>query len=196
MTDGYNPDFLIGFYRKPKYPWETSVRPAIVIHFYELPDYAPRERRKHERPKENTVKMKSPVLIIALAIMALCAGIQMAYSQTLQWQVPNFGLINLNIKTSEALVAYDGINKVALAGASLPVYTDPKGLIALQIGAVAPWQSNEASVQPYIAIGHDIAKEIPILQQFNSFHINLIGRYDSGNGRAGAGIGASYSFAE
>jgi hypothetical protein len=53
MTDGYHPDFLIGFYRKPKYPWETSVKPAIVVHFYELPQTLSerdfKERRRFRR---------------------------------------------------------------------------------------------------------------------------------------------------
>jgi len=53
MTDGSYTDFLIGFYRKPKYPWETSVKPAIVVHFYELPqtlsDRDFKERRRFRR---------------------------------------------------------------------------------------------------------------------------------------------------
>jgi hypothetical protein len=53
MTDGFYTDFLIGFYRKPKYPWETSVKPAIVVHFYELPQTATerdfKERRRFRR---------------------------------------------------------------------------------------------------------------------------------------------------
>jgi hypothetical protein len=53
MTDGTYSDFLIGFYRKPKYPWETSVKPSLVVHFYELPktlnerDF--KERRRFRR---------------------------------------------------------------------------------------------------------------------------------------------------
>ena len=134
--------------------------------------------------------------LIAIAVFLTAIGVRQAFADTLQWQVPNFGLVNLNLTTTEALVGYDGINRVALAGVSLPVYTDPKGIITLQLGAVSPWQSNEATVQPYIAAGHDIAREIPILAQFKSFHLNVFSRYDSGNGKAGAGASASYSFAQ
>ena len=132
--------------------------------------------------------------IIGLVLLGSLSG--KALADNLQWQIPNFGLVNLNLTTSEALVGYDGIKKVALSGVSLPVYTDPKGIVTLQLGAVSPWQSNEATVQPYIAAGHDIAREIPILAQFKSLHLNVFGRYDSGNGKPGAGISFSYSFAQ
>jgi hypothetical protein len=47
MTDGYHPDFLIGFYRKQKYSWEFAVKPAIVVHFYEMPDVFFKKDRRH-----------------------------------------------------------------------------------------------------------------------------------------------------
>jgi hypothetical protein len=114
--------------------------------------------------------------------------------QPIVWQTP-YGTFGIPLNATEALIGYDGINKVAIAGFSLPVYTDPKSIIALSVGAVAPWQTNEASIQPYIAIGHDIAREIPYLSSYTSFHLNTFGRWDSGNGKAGAGISSSYGFA-
>lgn len=132
-------------------------------------------------------------LLIGAVLGGFCA---VARADTLQWQTP-VGLINLNLTTTEALLGYDGILRQAVGGASLPVYTDPKGIVALQLGAIAPWPvGNQATIQPYIALGHDIAREIPGLSQFQSIHLNAFGRYDPGLGKAGAGISFSYSFAE
>jgi hypothetical protein len=130
--------------------------------------------------------------LVVLGMLAVW-GVERACADTLQWQTP-MGTFGLPFTATESLLAYDGINKVAVAGFSLPVYTDPKGIVALQLGAVAGWQTNEALVQPYVALGHDIAREIPFLAQYNSFHLNLFGRWDSGNGKAGAGVGVSYGF--
>jgi len=112
----------------------------------------------------------------------------------LTWQTP-YGTFGLPYTATEALIGYDGIIKEAIAGFSLPVYTDPKGIIALQVGAIAPWQTNQATIQPYVAAGHDLLREIPYLSQFQSAHLNLFGRWDSGSGKAGAGISFSYGFA-
>lgn len=114
--------------------------------------------------------------------------------QPIVWQTP-MGTFGIPLNATEALVGYDGINKQAIAGFSIPIYTDPKQLIALSVGAIAPWQTNEATIQPYVGIGHDIAREIPYLQDYKSCHLNLFGRWDSGNGKAGAGLSASYAFA-
>lgn len=113
----------------------------------------------------------------------------------LQWQVPYVGTINLNLTTTEALLGYDAVLKQAIGGASLPVWTDPKGIVALQLGAVAPWPTNDATIEPYIAAGHDIAKEIPGLNEYKSLHLNLFGRYATDQGKAGLGLSFSYSFA-
>ena len=131
-------------------------------------------------------------IYIVIGIIALAVA---SRADALQWQTP-MGLINLNLTTTEALLGYDGILKEAIGGASLPVWTDPKQIVALQVGAVAPWPTNGASVQPYVALGHDIAREIPGLNQYKSIHLNAFGRYDSENGKAGAGVSFSYSFAE
>jgi hypothetical protein len=121
-------------------------------------------------------------------------GESSAYADPLVWQTP-YGTYGLPFSATEALIGYDGITKEAIAGFSLPVYTDPKGIVALQVGAIAPWQTNQATIQPYVAAGHDILREIPYLSQFQSAHLNVFGRWDSGSGRAGAGISFSYGFA-
>ena len=131
-----------------------------------------------------------PVIVLAILI----AGVWQARADSLVWQTP-YGTVGLPFSATEALIGYDGILKESIAGVSLPVYTDPKGIVSVQLGAVAPWQTNQATVQPYVAAGHDILREIPYLSQFQSAHLNLFGRYSSGTGKAGAGISGSYAWA-
>lgn len=131
-------------------------------------------------------------IILMLGILALFYKSSIAGDLT--WTTP-IGTFGLPFNATEALIGYDGINKQAIAGASLPIWTDPKNIVVLQLGAIAPWQTNEVGVQPYIGLGHDILRDIPALQGYQSLHLNLFGRWDTGNGRAGAGIGFSYAFA-
>lgn len=133
--------------------------------------------------------MKRIVMLLAILVMppTWCAA------QGLTWQTP-IGTIGIPLEATEALVGYDGVVKQAIAGLSLPVYVSPGDLIALQLGAVAPWQTNGPTIEPYVAAGHDIAREIPGLSQYKSLHINVFGRYVSNQGKAGAGISCSYSF--
>jgi len=134
--------------------------------------------------------------ILMLCAVGLLWPLKPAAADTLQWQTP-VGLINLNLTTTEALMGYDAVLKQAVGGVSLPVYSDPKQIVALQLGAVAPWPvGNQATIQPYIALGHDLAREIPGLAQLKTVHLNAFGRYDPGQGKAGAGISFSYSFAQ
>lgn len=139
--------------------------------------------------------MMKRMFVLLAAAGALIIGPLAVWGAPLQWSIPYVGMINLNLTTTEALVGYDGILKQAIGGASLPVWTDPKGIVALEAGAVAPWPTNQATIEPYLALGHDIAKEIPGLNQYQSLHLNLFGRYATDQGKAGAGISFSYSFA-
>lgn len=114
---------------------------------------------------------------------------------TVTWDTPA-GVFNLDLTTTETLIGYDAVLKQAIAGASLPVYTDPKGIVTLQVGAVAPWPNeNEATVQPYISAGHNILKEIPGLQEYQNVAANVFARYVPEQGKAGVGISLSYQFA-
>ena len=112
----------------------------------------------------------------------------------LSWDTP-YGNFNLDLTTTEALLGYDAVLKQAIAGMSVPVYSDPKGIVTLELGAVAPWPTNNAAVEPYLSLGHDIAKEIPGLNQYQSLHLNIFGRYATSEGKAGVGLSFSYSFA-
>ena len=128
-------------------------------------------------------------------MMALmfAATLGVAHADPLVWQTP-YGTFQLPFQATEALIGYDAVLKQSIGGASLPVYVSPLNIVALQVGAVAVWPVNSPVIQPYLAIGHDIAREIPLLAQFGSFHLNAFGRYDPGQGKAGAGLSASYSF--
>jgi len=128
-----------------------------------------------------------------LAVLMLVCATQQLRADPLKWSTP-YGDFNLNLMSTEALLGYDAILKQSIGGASVPVYTSPKNVVALQIGAVAVWPVNGAVVEPYIAIGHDIAREIPFLADFSSFHLNAFGRYATEQGKAGVGVSASYSF--
>ena len=116
------------------------------------------------------------------------------HADALQWQVPYFGTVNLNLTTTETLIGYDAVIKQAIAGVDLPVYTDPKGIITIGVGADAPWQTNGATIEPLIMAGHNILKEIPGLNTFTSAELNIFGRWASESGKAGVGIAFSYAF--
>lgn len=137
-------------------------------------------------------------LILCLSVLMVwrpaAAADEPNVGQPIVWQTP-IGTFGIPLNATEALTGYDGINKIAIAGFSIPVYADPFGILAIQLGAVAPWQTNGATIQPYVGAGHDIAREIPGLKDYKSCHINVFGRWDSENGRAGAGVSASYAFA-
>ena len=139
--------------------------------------------------------MKTRMLwvFILMGIAAVACLQNVAHADTLQWQTP-LGLINLNLSTTETLVGYDGILKQALAGVDLPIYTTPKNIVTLKIGADAPWQTNGATVEPLILAGHNILAEIPGLSAYPNAQLNIFGRYAASTGKAGAGIAFSYSF--
>lgn len=134
--------------------------------------------------------MKRYLLLLAV----LLAGPLTPAHADFVWNTP-LGIIGLPFSATEALVGYDAVVKQAIAGFSLPVYQDPKSIITLQVGAITPWQQNGPTVQPYVAAGHDILKEIPGLSQYKSAHLNVFGRWDTDQGKAGAGLSFSYAFA-
>jgi hypothetical protein len=128
-----------------------------------------------------------------LIVLTLLIGPRWAFADGLTWVTP-IGTVGLPLTATEALLGYDAVLKQAIAGASLPVYTDPKGFVSLELGAVGAWPNNGAGVEPYVALGHDIAKEIPALAEYKTVHINVFGRYASEQGKAGVGVSLSYSF--
>lgn len=127
-----------------------------------------------------------------VAVLILAVGFARADQMT--WDTP-YGTIGLPLNATEILTGYDGILKQAIGGVSVPFYTDPKNIITASVGAVAPWPNRGAFIEPYLGLGHDILKEIPVLNQFTSAHINVFGRYAATQGgKFGAGLSFSYAF--
>lgn len=138
------------------------------------------------------MKLRLPLIIIFVAIMAAIWATEEAFAD-MAWKTP-IGTIGLPLSATEALVGYDAILKQSIAGMSVPIYTDPKGIMAVQVGAVTAWPGNGATIEPYVAAGHDFAKEIPILAQYKVVHLNVFGRWASEQGKAGLGVSVSYGF--
>lgn len=136
--------------------------------------------------------MKRLFVISLLSVVALSFK---ANAEPLVWDTPA-GRIGLPFESTEALIGYDAVLKQAIGGFSLPVYTTPKDILHFHVGAVAPWQSNGPTVEPYLGAGHDFAREIPILADYKSVHLNVFGRYAAHQGKAGVGVSFSYSFAK
>lgn len=137
--------------------------------------------------------MKKLVLLWTAVVIGLYfVGASSVYAD-MTWDTP-YGTIGLPLQSSEALIGYDAVLKQAVAGFSLPVYSDPKKILSLQIGAVAPWQTNGATVEPYVAGGLDVLRFVPTLKDYSSAHVNIFGRWASEEGKAGMGIAFSYSF--
>ena len=129
----------------------------------------------------------------AIVIGLYFVGASSVYAD-MTWNTP-YGTIGLPLTASEALIGYDAVLKQAVAGFSVPLYTDPKKILSLQIGAVAPWQTNGATIEPYVAGGLDVLRFVPAMDNYQSAHVNIFGRWASEEGKAGLGIAFSYSFA-
>lgn len=132
--------------------------------------------------------------LAVLWTVVLAGFVSVSHADPLVWSTP-YGTIGLPLTATEVLFGYDGILKQAIGGASVPIYTDPKQIIAISVGAVAPWPNmSGVAIEPYVGIGHDVLREIPTLNQYKSFHLNVFGRYAaSQGGRFGAGAAASYA---
>jgi hypothetical protein len=134
--------------------------------------------------------MKKILVFLALCLTSVCCQ-----ADQMAWDTP-YGTFGLPLNATEVLLGYDGILKQAIGGASVPFYTDPKGIVTASVGAVAPWPNRGAFVEPYLGLGHDMLKEIPGLNQFTSAHLNIFARYAATQGgKFGAGLSFSYAFA-
>lgn len=135
------------------------------------------------------IKIRDLVILWTIVILGFCA---VAHAD-LTWQTP-IGQLGIPVQATEAVLGFDAVLRQSIAGLSLPVYQSPAKLLALQVGAVGAWPNNGATVEPYIAGGLDLLREIPTLKEFQSAHLNVFGRYASEQGKAGLGISFSYSF--
>lgn len=136
---------------------------------------------------------KKLAFLWAVVILGFVAVAHADAGQPLIWNTP-YGLFNINPTTSEELIGYDAVLKQAIGGIAQPVYTDPKGIITIRIGGCAPWPvGNQATIQPLIAAGHNLLKELVPSAQAINVQANIFARYVPGNGKAGVGIVFSYA---
>lgn len=130
--------------------------------------------------------------------LVLCSLYGICWADGLQWGLPGgFGTVQLPFQSTELLLGEDFVLGQGIGGVSLPVLTlFPGKLMQLdgQLGAVGAFPTQSANVQPYLALGKDIARLIPVLDSFKSLHINGFGRYATDVGKPGAGVSVSYSF--
>ena len=113
----------------------------------------------------------------------------------LVWQTP-LGQFGLPFTATEIIAGYDIKYNQGVVGASLPIWSLPNDLAALQVGAVGAWATQAANAQPYVGFGHDFARNIPLLAQYKSAHLNAFGRWATDRGDKipiGYGVSLSYS---
>lgn len=133
---------------------------------------------------------------IKLALALTVIGCVKAFADNLSWDIPGgIGTIGLPFQATEALYGYDIALKQNIVGASLPVL-NIKNTVYGQVGAAGVFGSQSLNVQPYLGIGVDIIRFIPTLNQFKSLHLNGFGRWATDQGKPGAGLSISYSFAQ
>jgi hypothetical protein len=145
------------------------------------------------------MKMRLPVLIIALSVMALLAGIQLAYAD-LVWQLP-LGIGTVQVPTGPAdiipVVGFDAIQKELIAGPSASLVTLWKEINGYA-GAVGSFQTKGPYIQPYLAIGSDFARYVPALRQIQNLEIHAFVRYiptpETNKSNYGAGGALAYRF--
>lgn len=132
-------------------------------------------------------------ILVFVAAMFVIGGLERCYAD-LTWDTP-IGTVGLPLQSTEAVLGFDAILRQSIAGVSVPVWVSPLNLFSAQVGAVGAWPNNGATVEPYVAAGIDILREIPKLQDFSAAHLNVFGRWASEQGKAGLGVSFSYSFA-
>lgn len=132
-------------------------------------------------------------LPVFLVLFLMCGSTK---ADNLTWDLPyGIGSVGLPFQSTEALFGGDFVLKAGIAGASLPVL-DIKDIVYGQLGAVGVYPGDSPYVEPYLALGIDIKRYVPLLSELKSFKVNGFGRWDTELGKPGAGISISYSFGE
>lgn len=148
--------------------------------------------------------MKKLLSIVSVAIFLLSVKPLSLKADTLQWQLPyGIGSVQLPWQSTEvlygAVVPFGGGLTQEIAGASLPlVYlgklANGNSMVDGQVGAVGTWPSDGPTVSPYLALGHNFAKDIPALEDFESLHLNGCMTYLTNKGGWYGGGTISYVF--
>lgn len=137
-----------------------------------------------------------------LAVLCLFCGMSgVAHAGSLQWDLPfGIGTVQLPTQGDDFLptIGGDFVQRQTIVGVStslLTLYKEVNGYA----GVVGEFHSQAPNVQPYFALGADVAKYVPIINQFKSLQVHGFGRYVSSEGGSfrehlGAGIALAYSF--
>jgi len=131
----------------------------------------------------------------------LCGIVGAAHADGMQWNLPyGIGTVQLPTKGEDLLPTFgrDFVKQQTIVGVSsslLTLYKEVNGYV----GVVGEFHSQAPNVQPYLALGADVAKYIPIVNQFKALQVHGFGRYVSSEGGSftehlGAGIAVAYSF--
>lgn len=145
------------------------------------------------------MKIRLPIIIIALAIMALFWGIQEATAEGLHWDLPGgIGTIQLPVNPTDILpvIGYDFVQKEAIAGAAASLITLFKEINGYA-GGVGSFNTKGPFGQPYLAIGSDFARYVPVLRQVQNLQVHAFVRYvPSGTNEKnyGSGLSIAYKF--
>lgn len=138
--------------------------------------------------------------IFALGLVVVCVcGVRA--ENPLQWEIPGgIGTVQLPVSTEDILplAGYDFVQKEAIAGASTPLLTLFKEINGYA-GAVGAFNTKGPYIQPYLAVGSDFARYVPVLRQVQNLEIQAFVRYvPSGTGEKhyGAGGAIAYKFGD
>lgn len=142
--------------------------------------------------------MKKLVMLLTISVMLPI----WSHADGLQWDLP-WGVGTVQLPTSGSdiipLIGRDFVRDQTIVGVSaslLTLYKEVHGYV----GCVGEFETQAPNVQPYLALGADVAKYIPILNQFKSLQVHGFGRYATSSGGSnisehlGAGLALAYSF--
>lgn len=149
---------------------------------------------------------KCQLLLIALVVSMW--PLRPAQADGLAWDLPwGIGVVELPTSLTDLMptIGQDFIKAKTIGAITTPVVTlfkEVKGYV----GAAGAYHFNEPVtgryVEPYLALGADVKKYIPVLNQFTALHIHGFGRYDTTEGgpsiknHLGAGLAVAYKFGD
>lgn len=143
-------------------------------------------------------------LFMVFMLYILTVGI--ARADALVWDIPG-GIGSFQLPTSFTdlmpTIGQDFVKQKTIGAISTPVLT-LFGEVKGYVGAAGAYHFNEPVtgryIEPYLALGADIKKYVPVLNQFEALHIHGFGRYDTTEGgpkiisHLGAGVAVAYKF--
>lgn len=137
---------------------------------------------------------------IWLISVFLAFGPRFAFADGLQWNLPGgIGTVQIPVSPADIIpvIGYDGIQKEVIAGGSASLLTLFKEINGYA-GAVGAFQTHGPYFQPYLAVGSDFARYVPVLRQVQNLEVHAFARYipspESGQKNYGAGGALAYRF--